>query len=213
MKKPLLLLSFTLMLGVTWSQNIISKDETIDNTSINGSDNTSSRLPGFASSEDAQKIIAGIMDVIGLEPNFKVKVANVPNVEADIRHHQRYILYNPEFISQVNSATKDKWACIFILAHEIGHHLDGHTTLGVNSRPEIELEADQFAGFVLRRMGATLEQAQLAMHFIASREASKTHPARMDRLEAIAKGWKKAEAQIAQISLKSLPSSQAANQN
>jgi Zn-dependent peptidase ImmA (M78 family) len=207
MKKPLLLLSFTLLLGVAWSQKITSKNESVADAVVN-KDNGSGNLPDFTSPEDAQKIITRIMDVIGLEPNFKIKVANVPNVEADIRHHQRYILYNPEFVRQVNGATQDKWAGIFILAHEIGHHLDGHTTLGVNSRPEIELEADQFAGFVLRRMGATLDQAQLAMHFIANRAASKTHPARMDRLTAIAKGWNKAEAQIEALSYKSKPTLQ-----
>jgi hypothetical protein len=199
MKKPLLLLSFTLLLAVAWSQKITSKKESVADGIVN-KDNGSSNLPNFTSPEDAHKIIAGIMEVIGLESNFKIKVANVPNVEADIRHHQRYILYNAEFISQVNDVTQDKWAAIFILAHEIGHHLNGHTTLGINSRPEIELEADQFAGFVLRRMGATLDQAQLAMHFIANRAASKTHPARIDRLTAIAKGWNKAEAQIQALS-------------
>jgi Zn-dependent peptidase ImmA (M78 family) len=206
MKKPLLLVSFALLLSVAWSQKITSK-ESIDDAIVTNNDNRSANLPDFTSSEDAQKIIAGIMDVIGLEPNFKIKVASVPNVEADIRHHQRYILYNPEFIRQVNNATQDKWASIFILAHEIGHHLNGHTILGINSRPEIELEADQFAGFVLCKMGATLEQTQLAMHFIANREASKTHPARIDRLAAIAKGWNKAEAQIEGISFKAKPTS------
>ena len=207
MKKPLLLLSFTLLLGVAWSQNITSKKESIDNAIVRNNDNGSTNLPDFTSSEDAEKIITGIMDVVGLESNFKIKIANVPNVEANIRHHQRYILYNPEFIRQVNIATQDKWASIFILAHEIGHHLNGHTILGINSRPEIELEADQFAGFVLCKMGATLGQAQLAMHYISNREASKTHPARMDRLAAIAKGWNKAETQIQAISFKPGPTS------
>jgi hypothetical protein len=134
--------------------------------------------------------------VIGLETNFKVKIAHVPNVEATIRHHQRYIVYNPDFITRVNMAAKDKWPAIFILAHEIGHHLEGHTIRGTNSRPAIELEADEFAGFAVCRMGATLEQAQMAMHIIANMEASKTHPGRADRLAAIEKGWNKASAQM-----------------
>jgi predicted HD phosphohydrolase len=200
MKKPILLVTFTLVLGIAWSQNITSKKENISDNVVNNVYDNSSNLPRFTSAADAQKIIASIMDVIGLESNFKIKEANVPNVEADIRRHQRYILYNADFIRQVNHATQDKWAAIFILAHEIGHHLNGHTTLGVNSRPEIELEADKFAGFALCKMGATLAQAQLAMHFIAKSEASKTHPARIDRLAAIAKGWNKADAQIHGIS-------------
>jgi len=202
MKKPILVCIFALMLSVVWSQNITSKEDNVSDNVVTTVENKSASLPGFVSSEDAQKIIAGIMEVVGLESDFKIKAANVPNVEAAIRHHQRYILYNPEFIREVNYATRDKWPAIFILAHEIGHHLNGHTTLGVNSRPEIELEADKFAGFILSKMGATLEQAQLAMHFIASTEASKTHPGRMDRLAAIATGWNKADAQIHGITSK-----------
>jgi len=197
MQKPAtLFVSFTLLFATAWSQNITNKNGTVRDTVASIRNGVSIDLPLFTSADNAEKIIDRIMDVLGLEPNFKIKTANVPNVQADIRHHQRYILYNPDFISQVNKVARDKWASIFILAHEIGHHLNGHTLLGVNSRPEIELEADQFAGFALCKMGATLEQAQLAMHFIANIEASKTHPARIDRLMAIEKGWDKAEAQM-----------------
>jgi hypothetical protein len=132
---------------------------------------------------------------MGLDSKFKIKVADVPNVEAAIKHHERYILYNPEFVNKVNEVTKDKWASIFILAHEVGHHLDGHTEAGLRSCPAIELEADQFAGFVLCKMGATLQQAQLAMHYISTIASSKTHPGRLDRLSAIENGWNKAQMQ------------------
>ncbi len=135
------------------------------------------------------------MDAMGLESKFKIKVADVPNVEATIKHHERYILYNPGFVNKVNEVTKDKWASIFILAHEVGHHLDGHTEAGLRSCPAIELEADQFAGFVLCRMGATLQQSQLAMYYISDMASSKTHPGRLDRLAAIEKGWNKAQMQ------------------
>jgi Zn-dependent peptidase ImmA (M78 family) len=135
------------------------------------------------------------MDAMGLASTFKIKVANVPNVEATIKHHERYILYNPGFITQVNEATKNKWASIFILAHEVGHHLDGHTEAGLRSCPAIELDADQFAGFVLCKMGATLQESQLAMYYISNMASSKTHPGRLDRLAAIEKGWDKAEMQ------------------
>jgi len=163
--------------------------------STNDVGTSSTDLPFFSSSADAEKIVSGIMDALGLESKFKIKVANVPNVEATIKHHERYILYNPEFVNQVNEVTKDKWASIFILAHEVGHHLEGHTEAGLKSRPAIELEADQFAGFVLCKMGATLQQSQLAMYYISNITSSKTHPGRLDRLVAIEKGWHKAEMQ------------------
>jgi hypothetical protein len=194
----ILLLGFTVCFTAARSQNVTSK-ATVVSAVINGDAGEGTDLPFFTTSADGEKIVSNIMSAMGLESNFKIKEAHVPNVEAKIRHHDRYILYNPEFIKQVNEATRNKWASIFILAHEVGHHLEGHTLLDINSRPSIELEADEFAGFVLHKMGATLRQSQLAMYYISTSEASKTHPARADRLAAIEKGWDRENAPIAAV--------------
>lgn len=149
----------------------------------------------FGSVTDAKNIIADIISVIGLKPNFEVQAAKVDNACAVIYESKRYILYSPEFISKLNTAAGNNWASISILAHEIGHHLDGHTLEGTGSRPEIELEADEFSGFVLRRMGATLNEAQIAMRIAADYKRSLTHPGQAERLTAIAKGWNTADKQ------------------
>jgi hypothetical protein len=196
MEKPaILLLGFLSLCTAAWSQNLTSKKTVINDSTASGLHINSTDLPFFSSSADAEKIVSGIMDAMGLDSKFKIKVADVPNVEATIKHHERYILYNPEFVNKVNEVTKDKWASIFILAHEVGHHLDGHTEASLKSCPAIELEADQFAGFVLCKMGATLQQSQLAMYYISNMASSKTHPGRLDRLTAIEKGWNKAQMQ------------------
>ena len=148
------------------------------------------------SSDDAQRAIAAITDVVGLEGNFEIKEAAVPNAAAIIFNSKRYILYNPRFINGINDAAGDKWAAIAILAHEIGHHLDGHTLAGSGSHPESELQADEFSGFVLRKMGASLEQAQSAIDVLADVGETATHPAKGARLISIDNGWTKADAQI-----------------
>jgi len=57
----------------------------------------------------------------------------------------------------------------------------------------MELEADETAGFILYKLGATLEESQRAMKSESvSVEGSYTHPPRAQRLEAIRKGWEKA---------------------
>jgi hypothetical protein len=140
----------------------------------------------------AREMLAEIMNIVGLTPNFELKEAKVNNVEASISHRKRYILYNPEFINWITKVTKDKWAAVALLAHEVGHHLNGHTIKRSGSKPKLELEADEFAGFVLFKMGATLEQSQEVMKYIAQTKASKTHPARNSRMLAIQKGWNKA---------------------
>jgi hypothetical protein len=137
-----------------------------------------------------QDQFAEIMHVIGLQPNFELKAANVKNIEAVISHRKRYIYYNPAFINQVSSL--DHWGTLALLAHEIGHHLNGHTLKKGGSSPELELEADQFAGFVLKKLGATLMEAQSVMTYIANEESSATHPGRASRTAAIERGWSNA---------------------
>jgi hypothetical protein len=150
------------------------------------------RAPG----NDAKQLIEKILSVVGLRPNFEIRSANVPNAAAVILNNKRYILYNPAFISQINSASRNNWAGISIIAHEIGHHLNGHTLKSGGSRPDLELEADEFSGFVLCKLGAGIQDAQAAMTVAASQKSSHTHPARKDRLVSIAEGWNNANNQI-----------------
>lgn len=150
-----------------------------------------------AASSGAEDVIGKILSVVGLKPNFEVRAANVPNAAAVILKNKRYILYNPKFISQINYASGTNWAGISIIAHEIGHHLNGHTLRSGGSRPDLELEADEFSGFVLNKLGADKNEAQVAMAVAASQKSSHTHPAKKDRLAAIADGWNNANAQVA----------------
>lgn len=140
----------------------------------------------------AEVMLQQIIDVTGLKPNFELKPGKVNNIEATISRRKRYILYNPEFISQINDLTHDKWGTMALLAHEVGHHLNGHTIKNSGSTPELELEADEFAGFVLYKLGAPLNKAQEVMNYISKTEGSSTHPSRSARMQAIEKGWSKA---------------------
>jgi len=158
-----------------------------DQSSIKSNGTTDS--PVFDFSANADELVTEIMNTVGLKQNFTIKSGKVLNVEAEIRHGHRYITYNTEYINALNKLAKDKWASVFILAHEIGHHLNGHTILKGDRPPSIELEADEFAGFILHKMGATLNQAKLAVAYVASPVTSKTHPGMAEREEAIVKGW------------------------
>ncbi|HET9745907.1 MAG TPA: hypothetical protein VFP97_09350 [Chitinophagaceae bacterium] len=139
-----------------------------------------------------QEMLQQIVNVIGVKENFELKEANVLNIEATLSDKKRYIVYNPDFITTVNTVTKNKWSVMWLLAHEIGHHVNGHTSGRTGSNLEFELEADEFAGYILHKLGATLGESQNVMFFIARAEASKTHPGRSSRLLAIEKGWIKA---------------------
>lgn len=139
-------------------------------------------------------MFAEILNVLGLQQNFELKEAKVANIEASISRRKRYILYNPGYINWINKTTGDKWAAMALLAHEIGHHLNGHTIRKSGSRPNLELEADEFTGFIMHKLGASLEQSQRVMLYIANITGSKTHPGRDLRKAAIQKGWDRAAA-------------------
>lgn len=152
----------------------------------------------------ATKVVDQILAKTGLIRNFKVEQCNdINNALAVTMPNDgsidRYILFDSAFFDKVSSTTGSDWGSTSILAHEIGHHLNGHTLNGTGSNHTIELEADVFSGFVLGRMGCALEDAQAAISKILPEEASSTHPAKQDRLDAIAKGWNNGKNKIIEI--------------
>lgn len=157
-------------------------------------------LYGFASDSEADDAMRRIMRYTGLPANFTIKAANVPNAAAVIYEEQRYILYNQYFMLRIKDQTKTDWAALSILAHEIGHHLSGHTLDNKGSRPDKELEADRFSGFVLYKMGATLDEARIAMETLAMDAGTSTHPPKSARLAAVTNGWLEAKQQNEDVS-------------
>lgn len=146
-------------------------------------------VSNFTSVNEAKSIINNIIDVMNLKVNFEVREANIPNAAAVFYGGKRYILYSPQFIKMIDRAAGNDWASISILAHEIGHHVKGHTFGAKGSSHEQELAADEFSGYAMRKLGASLEDAQLAMRMVASKVATSSHPGQYDRLNWIAKGW------------------------
>jgi len=139
----------------------------------------------------ASAAVKEILDSAGLSPNFVVRANGVPNAAAMVRGSDRFIEYNPSFIQQLKTTSGTNWSVYSVLAHEIGHHLQGHTLSSTGSRPDIELEADEYSGFILAAMGATQDEALTAMNVFGSNVGSSTHPAKAQRLTAISNGWEK----------------------
>lgn len=143
---------------------------------------------------EAEHTIEKILKVVGLPSNFTIKRANIENAMATIiltnsGTFERFILYDQNFMNSVKLSTGNDFSQWSILAHEIGHHLSGHTlTSGGDSHTQ-ELEADEFSGFVMYKMGATLPQAQSAINKFCSNEGSISHPPKKYRLLAVETGW------------------------
>ena len=148
----------------------------------------------FGSERTAEAVVDAILETAGLTSRtFTTRAANVPNAAAQIRRGgERLLLYNSTFIADTERRTGTRWAGISVMAHEIAHHLQGHTLTDGGSTPPTELEADNWSGFILRQMGASLADAQAVMDLIGSEGGSRTHPAKRQRLRAIEEGWRRA---------------------
>ena len=151
----------------------------------------------FMSNAEADDALGKILSVVGASKRFVLAPCeNINNALAIIEDGMRYILYDPEFVNSI-SDTSNYWANMSILAHEVGHHINGHTLGSSISSYENkieELEADEFSGFVMQKIGATLEQSIDAIASIAAEgdDTYSSHPNRARRIKAITKGFNNA---------------------
>lgn len=145
------------------------------------------------SEESAKRAVFNIVRYSGLPPNFVTREnTSIKTAIAFIQKDQRIIEYNPEFLSRISNKSETDWAAVSILAHEIGHHLMGHTLNPRKYGPGDELECDRYSGFILAKMGATLDEALVAISIAGLEQASKTHPEKTARVQAITLGYQSA---------------------
>jgi hypothetical protein len=194
MKLPIGVLLFSLICSATFAQNhsgiIVGKNyygQAINEREI-------CDWVAFSTRPEVSKAIENIVRRSGLKQNFYVmECPNTDNCFAATRNGERLIVYDPKFINKLSNVTKTDWGALSILAHEIGHHLQGHTIKQGGSEHEKELEADEFSGFVMYQMGAKLKEAQSAIANLTSEYTTSTHPPRSLRLKSIEKGYMNAK--------------------
>lgn len=161
----------------------------------------------FSNYKETNTAIEEILSVIGAKNRFVVQPCdNINNAVAVTLQGIRYIFFDPDFMNSISSGSYS--SNLFILAHEVGHHINGHsqdiimllseyaptgTTLA-EERTE-ELEADEFAGFVLAKLGYGLASMQTTLRSIAddSDDSYSTHPSLSKRLSAVEAGFNKAK--------------------
>ncbi len=149
-------------------------------------DSTTSIVPSI------EDVFDEIVHITGQVSSFELKEAKVLNLEVSGSRRKKLILYNPNYTNWITDQLNNKWGLALLLAHEIGHHNFGHLKHKRKDRHAAELEADEYAGYILAKMGASLEEAQLVMKTISGVKASSTHPGRAKRIDALKKGWIKA---------------------
>lgn len=158
-----------------------------------------------------EDMIDRILEIANIKQKYNIcRSADSSNAFALIYKNKRTIIYDSKFIHKLAKDVKElHWGKVTILAHEIGHHKFQHTdrlgklnqldaTRRYAIRRQFELQADQFAGTVLARMGASLEnsQALVASLEVHLDDPNSTHPSAQKRIIAVTNGWKKGCRQI-----------------
>ena len=88
----------------------------------------------FQSVYEAKQIINNMKDTIHWTENFSVKEQNgIRNAYATIINKIRWIIYDNNFLEDIDAYASTKWASISVLAHEMGHHYYNHTISGSGS--------------------------------------------------------------------------------
>ena len=179
------------------------------NNSFDGSKNDFNLLCGlmqsnsFANDQIAEQALNKIINSVDIRQNFIIGYCpDIENCFAVTYRGVRYIIYDREFMRDIAKGN-DENVNLSILAHEIGHHVYGHTVdfelYENNSIPPPslrkkrmqELEADEFSGFVMAKLGKSLSEALFAVNQLPrnSNDVNSTHPSRDKRISAVKKGY------------------------
>lgn len=152
----------------------------------------------FSSVYEARDIVNQMLTDISWKENFYLREQNgIQNAYATISGGKRLIVYDNNFLEDLDEYAHTKIASQSVMAHEMGHHYFNHVVSNQGSTIPSEIEADAFSGYMMQKTGATLEQSLAAMNAIGTENASATHPAKRDRLAAITRGWNAAKANLA----------------
>ncbi len=125
-----------------------------------------------------------IFQALGFATSVPVYYGNVGNAASYRSSSICYIVYNSRFFSRLHPVYPV--IPIIILAHEVGH-IVGRYQESPNSHIR-ELEADRISGYVMKKFGATAEQAILKQKLFPNK-ASSSHPSSALRKQAILEGY------------------------
>lgn len=142
-----------------------------------------------------------VLNKIDPNPEIPIKLGKTSNllIVADNRG-EPVILYDKDFVEEVLQEDDGEWMLLSILAHEVGHYTGNHLVkmyyersegreLPVIERRKIELEADEFSGQIMYRLGAERSQAEAAVAKFIEEGANTIYPDKEARLFRIGAGW------------------------
>lgn len=196
--KKILLLVLLFVTNLSFSQDYGNKVDALKLC-------TTIQSKSFSTDIKADNALEKILNVIGASKRFVLQPCdNINNAVAASYKGIRYILYDKDFMNTINKG--NNWGNLFILAHEVGHHINGHSLdlvlyvsktvdpVTLEQSRKQELEADEFAGFILAKLGGDITEVNKLINIISSNkdDSYSTHPNATKRLNAIKIGYNKA---------------------
>lgn len=196
------LLFFTLLAVAT--NNLVAQTVNFSGQQVSQSELCNSL--GFQDNAEAKNALDKICAAAELVNNYiLMPCPNVGTCLALVRDDVPMIVYDNKFLEKIktygfsekkisNNTSLVDWNSLTILAHELGHHVNQHFSKLRSSADFIlknEIEADEFAGATLYKLGATIDQVKESYASLPE-EATFSHPARLSRLQAVEKGYSNA---------------------
>lgn len=149
--------------------------------------------------ENASAILSQISKALFNTSDHQVKVAKGRNLKNAIATKDPFsgkniIIYDVNFLVELEEDSKNFWTTRAILAHELAHTKLDHLSAArqnCNVRRNTcleELSADELAGRALLRLGASQESVREVFEVLAS--GGGTHPPKDNRINAAMSGWR-----------------------
>jgi len=187
--------NYVIIVFLVLSQNLFSqKFDLICNYNENSIENA--MIDCLSKKEENQytNIVTKIAEKSGISSNFKLitcnSIENACAIINPLNNNQRYILFDYYYFKKMYN---DDAAIVFIIAHEIGHHINGHTIpsyQAIEEKRKKELEADYFAGSIMFKFGYNENKIiEIISKLQETNNPNSTHPLKKDRLEYSLKGY------------------------
>jgi len=167
---------------------------------------------GFKDNEEAKSYLDKVCDAADVVNNYSMKECpNIGTCKSLIYQGYPVILYDNDFLNKIktlgfserkitdNNTNADdtvNWVALTVLAHELGHLVNQHFSperILQKYKHQNELEADEFAGKTMYKLGATLEQVEQA-YVECNDKATIDYPSKAERINAVEKGYNEARA-------------------
>jgi hypothetical protein len=110
---------------------------------------------------ETQVVFSDLLRALGVKTNVLIYIGPVTTVAAVSVEDQPAVVYNPDFLRAIYGRRHNPWSVVTALVHALGHlekvRADSGQSALSGPESEPERQADHFAGWALRRLGASVD--------------------------------------------------------